>query len=162
MKKHFPKILLILHNIRSIYNVGSIFRTADAAGVSKIFLTGITPSPRDRFGRMRKDFGKVSLGAEKNVLWEHSSDIFSVLETLKKDNIQCIAIEQAPSAVDYKKVVPKKSYVLVFGNEVEGLPTEVLQKCDIIAEIPMNGIKESLNVSVSLGIALFRISENTS
>ena len=160
MTKSTQKIFLILHDIRSIYNVGSIFRTADAGGVSKIFLTGITPSPFDRFGRTRKDFEKVSLGAGENIVWEHEKNIISVIEMLKKNDIQCIAIEQALSAVNYREVVPSRSYALIFGNEVLGLPVEVLEKCDIIAEIPMKGVKESLNVSVAVGIALFRIGEN--
>lgn len=155
------KIVVILHDIRSVINVGAIFRTCDAAGVLKIYLTGITPTPLDRFGRTRADLAKAALGAEKTVAWEFSQEIEKVLGTLKKDNYKIIAIEQSPSSIDYKKVREQigsqKNIAFLIGNEVEGVPTELLNKCDIVAEIPMKGQKESLNVSTAFGIAVFRI-----
>lgn len=156
MKKN-KEVFLILHNIRSIHNVGSIFRTADASGVSKIFLTGYTPTPTDRFGKQRKDLAKVALGAEKSLPWESSKSISNVIKKLKKGNFQIIAIEQAKNSIDYKKIKAKNKVVFILGNEPKGLPTSVLKICDKIAEIPMKGMKESLNVSVSAGIVLFRI-----
>jgi tRNA G18 (ribose-2'-O)-methylase SpoU len=137
--------------------VGAIFRTADAAGISKIFLVGITPAPLDRFGRERKDIAKSALGAEKTVPWESVKTIKPILNKLKKEKYKIIAIEQSPKAIDYKKVkLPNKS-AIILGNEVKGLPQSILNQCDVIAEIPMRGKKESLNVSVATGIALFRI-----
>lgn len=148
-------ISLILYNLRSVHNVGSIFRTADAAGASKIYLTGYTPTPMDRFGRARKDFVKVSLGAEKTVAWESTEDISSLLSRLKKEKVFLIAVEQSPRSINYKKIPRKASITLIFGNEVRGLPLSVLKKCDCVAEIPLRGAKESLNVAVAAGIVLF-------
>jgi tRNA G18 (ribose-2'-O)-methylase SpoU len=148
---------IILPNIRSSFNVGSIFRTADAVGISKIFLVGYTPCPMDKFKRPNKEIAKTALGAEKTVKWEHSDDIFPLLEKLKKDGFQIIAIEQAENSTDYKTVKLKDKNVFVFGSEVGGLEKEILEKCDIVAEIPMLGKKESLNVSVSAGVVLFRM-----
>src|SRR3989338_6106574 len=147
---------IILHNIRSVLNVGSIFRTADAAGVEKIYLTGFTPAPIDRFGRKRRDFEKSALGAEKTVLWEQKEDILPLLNELKAEGFLVLGVEQSPQAKDYKEIRVESPIAFVFGNEVLGLPPEILAACDIIAEIPMHGAKESLNVSVALGIALFR------
>ncbi len=148
---------LVLLDIRSAHNVGAIFRTADAAGISKIYLVGITPAPLDRFGRMRADVAKAALGAEKSVAWESVKTIAPLLKRLKKEGYEIIAIEQSPSSVDYKKVRAVGQTVFVLGNEVKGLPRSVLKNCDTVAEIPMRGEKESLNVSVAAGIALFRI-----
>ena len=150
------RVYIILHNIRSIHNVGSIFRTADAIGVTRIYLTGYTPAPIDRFGRARKDFSKASLGAEKSMQWEKRKNISALLLELKKGGTQIIAVEQSAHSIDYKKVRAKASAAVVLGNEVTGIPLKVLELCDCIAEIPMRGRKESLNVSVSAGVALFR------
>ncbi|MCK5592438.1 MAG: RNA methyltransferase [Candidatus Pacebacteria bacterium] len=149
--------IVILDNIRSVHNTGSIFRTADVAGVDMIYLCGYTPQPIDRFERERKDFNKVSLGAEKTVEWKHFENTIDALEELKENNFTIIAIEQAENSTDYKKVKTSEKTAFVFGNEPSGISKEVLDKCDIIAEIPMKGEKESLNVSVSAGIALFRM-----
>jgi tRNA G18 (ribose-2'-O)-methylase SpoU len=157
MKQPQKENCIVLPNIRSSYNVGSIFRTADAVGVSKIFLVGYTPCPFDKFKRVNKEIAKTALGAENSVEWEHHDDIFSLLETLKKDSFQIIAIEQSENSVDYKNVKLKGKNAFIFGSEVGGLEKEILEKCDIIAEIPMFGKKESLNVSVSAGVALFRM-----
>ena len=150
-------IIVIIHNIRSTYNVGSMFRTADTAGVSKIYLTGYTPSPVDRFGRYRRDISKTALGAEKSVPWEHYKEIGKTIKNIKKEGFYIIALEQVSQAIDYKKIKPKQKTALVVGNEVRGLSKVGLDKCDVVVEIPMHGQKESLNVSVALGIALFRI-----
>ena len=138
-------------------NVGAMFRTADAAGIDKIYLTGWTPAPLDRFGRKRKDLAKSALGAEEFVVWEQKKNIFSLIAKLKKDGFQIIGIEQDKNSVDYKNVKIKSKNVFIVGAEVTGIPKNILGKCDIIAEIPMRGQKESLNVSVACGIALFRI-----
>ncbi len=158
MKKKIKKQkVVILDNIRSVYNVGSIFRTADALSVDKIYLCGTTPAPIDRFGRTRQDLAKVALGAEKNIEWEYSLSASSVLKKLKKEKFQIIAIEQDKKSVDFKKVRPKYPTVLLLGNEVSGISKNILKFADLIAEIPMAGKKESLNVSVAFGIAGYRI-----
>jgi len=153
--------ILILPDIRSALNVGAIFRTADAAGISKIYLTGYTPRPIDEFGRVRKDIAKSALGAEQSIPWEYKKNLMNLVLKLKKDNFKIIAIEQDKKAVDYKTIRLNRKNgsktAFMVGNEVLGLPKNILQKCDIIAEIKMKGKKESLNVSVACGIALFRI-----
>lgn len=152
---------MVLHNIRSVYNVGSIFRTADAAGVRKIYLCGITPEPKDRLGKWRKDFTKVSLGAEKYLEWNASARraraITKLLESLKKEGYKIFAVEQAGKSTPYYRFKNSKfrKIALVLGNEVKGLPLAILKRADKILEIPMRGKKESLNVSVAFGIAVF-------
>ena len=149
--------ILILNDIRSVENVGAMFRTVDAAGIDKIYLVGYTPAPVDRFGRKRNDLAKSALGAEDFVAWEQVKTILPLIKKLKKDGFQIIAIEQDPKSVDYKKVKTKEKNAFIVGTEVTGIPKSILKHCDIIAEIPMKGKKESLNVSVSLGVALFRM-----
>ena len=150
------KIFLLLHNIRSVYNVGAIFRTADAVSVSKIILSGYTPTPVDRFGNLRGDFVKCSLGAEKTMAWEYVKNPSKTLEGLKKLGFEIISVEQGKNSVDYKKIKPKAKSLIVIGTEVSGILPIILRKSDVIAEIPMSGEKESLNVSVSAGIVLYR------
>ena len=151
--------ILILHDIRSTQNVGATFRTADAVGINKIYLTGYTPTPLDRFGKKRRDLAKSALGAEEFMPWEQKKNIFPLLAKLKKEKFLIIGIEQAENSIDYKKVKLQHKNVFIMGAEVAGIPKKILQKCDIVVEIPMKGKKESLNVSVACGIALFRILE---
>jgi len=151
------KKVLILHNIRSVINVGAIFRTADAIGISKIYLTGYTPAPIDRFKRKRQDFAKAALGAEETVIWEQTKNPVSLVQRLKKDGFKIVALEQSSNSTDYKKVNYSSSMAILVGNEVLGVPSEILDVCDVVAEIPMCGQKESLNVSVATGIFLFRV-----
>lgn len=160
-------MVVILDNIRSLYNVGSIFRTADAAGVEKIYLCGITPEPMDRFGKPRQQFIKVSLGAEKSVPWEGVKSASRLIDKLKKDGYKIFAVEQNKKSIPYYnyKMKPfskaqgknKNKIVLIFGNEVKGIPPAILKKCYKILEIPMRGKKESLNVSVAFGIVVFNL-----
>jgi 23S rRNA (guanosine2251-2'-O)-methyltransferase len=150
---------LILHNIRSVHNVGSIFRTADAVGVSNIILTGYTPLPIDRFKQPRKDFSKVSLGAEKTVPWSQAKTVASAIKQLKKEGFTVVAVEQDKTSVpifEYAHTQNEK-IALVLGNEVRGVSKPTLKQCDAIVEIPMRGKKESLNVSVAAGIAMFTL-----
>jgi len=156
MKKNIENIL-IMHDIRSVENVGAMFRTADAAGIDKIYLTGYTPAPLDRFGRKRGDIHKSALGAEEYVKWESKKSLSAILRSLRREGFQTIAIEQDEKSIDYKKVKLKSKNAFIVGTEVTGIPKKVLEKCDIIAEIPMQGKKESLNVSVATGVALFGI-----
>lgn len=153
------EVILILPDIRSAQNVGAIFRTADAVGISKIFLTGVSPCPVDKFNRARKDIAKSALGAELTIPWEYKQNLSALLNKLKKEKYKIIAIEQDKNSVDYKKVKLSEKNAFIVGTEVTGLPKNILRKCDVIAEIPMKGKKESLNVSVATGIALFRILE---
>ena len=166
MKK---EVAVLLHNIRSTHNVGSIFRTADAAGVSHMYLTGYTPTPVDRFGRAQKDIAKTALGAEKFLPWEHQMSPLRLLSKLKKEGWHIVAVEQDACARDYRSFKQKKKTIFVFGNEVQGISKSLLKKCDAVLEIPMQGAmvrqahhprhsgrgKESLNVSVAAGIILF-------
>lgn len=157
-------MVLILHNIRSVYNVGSIFRTADAAGVEKIILSGYSPTPLDRFGRARPDLGKVALGAEKSVAWEYVKNPYNKVTKLRETGYEIIAIEQdarSQNLFEYAewlaKLKKRKPLALMLGNEVRGISKPMLAKCDVILEIPMRGKKESLNVAVTAGIALFAL-----
>ncbi len=153
---------LLLENIRSAENVGSIFRTADAAGISHIYLAGYTPAPLDRFKRPNAKIATRALGAEKNIPWTSVARTGTLISKLKKEGWQIISIEQSPKGIDYKKVKiesgKKPAKVLfILGNEVNGVSPKLLAAADIIAEIPMRGAKESLNVSVAAGVALFRM-----
>ncbi len=149
----------VLDNIRSVYNVGSIFRTCNAVGIEKIILCGITPTPIDKKGRRRSDFAKVALGAEDKVEWEYCETAEQALKKLKEDGWYIIAVEQDETSVDYKTVSVKEegNIALVIGAEVDGLDKGTLALCDVIAEIPMLGTKESLNVTIAFGIATYRI-----
>ncbi len=156
------EIVAVLPNIRSLHNVGSAFRTADAAGVSKLYLSGITPKPVDLLGNYRREIAKVALGAERTVPWEYARSTAALLKELKKAGYQIFAVEQSPKSVLYYQVKPAKNgkIALVLGNEVEGLPKDILRLADKILEIPMRGKKESLNVSVAFGVAIFRLVYN--
>lgn len=156
-RKRTKEHVLILHNIRSVYNVGAIFRTADAVGITKIYLTGYTPTPLDRFGRERKDVAKAALGAQKTIPWEYKKQAGLLLNKLNKEDFQIIALEQSEKSVDYKKIKTQAKTVFLLGNEVRGISKQLLEKCDVVAEIPMKGEKESLNVSVATGVLLFRV-----
>jgi 23S rRNA (guanosine2251-2'-O)-methyltransferase len=153
------EVCLALHNIRSVYNVGAIFRTADAVGVSKIYLCGYTPAPIDRFGRARMDIAKAALGAEKTVAWESVEDVKKLIKQLKKQKYHILALEQSSGSINYKKAKLEKKNLLILGEEVKGIESKILNLCDQILEIPMRGSKESLNVSVAAGVALFGLLE---
>lgn len=147
--------VIILHNIRSTHNVGSIFRTADGAGVSHIYLTGYTPAPVDRFGRVRSDIAKTALGAEESVPWTHEPDFRTCMQKLRDEKYTIVSVEQDARSVSYTQLQHTENYALIFGNEVDGIPADVLDASDVIAEIPLHGSKESLNVSVVAGVVLF-------
>ena len=152
-------MLLILHNIRSSHNVGSMFRTADGAGVERIILSGYTPDHLDPKGKERRDFVKVSLGAEKFVPYSRAKQLSPALKKLKADGYTIVALELTDTAVnifDYKPKAGEK-LALVMGNEVRGISTQSLKHCDVVVQIPMHGKKESLNVGVACGIALFTL-----
>lgn len=145
-------MIAILHNIRSIYNVASIFRTADGLGVEKLYLSGYTPAPTDRFGRKREKFQKVSLGAEETVSFESVENIQLLIEKLKANDMKVFACEPTADASDYQSINTSLEVCLVFGNEPRGLPDEIITDCDQVIKIPMHGEKSSLNVSVAFGV----------
>ncbi len=144
-------IIIVLDDIRSLHNIGSVFRTADAFLVEKIYLCGITATPPN------KEIHKTALGATETVAWEHSKNVLEVIENLKRENINVLAIEQVESAVFLQdfKVEKDIKYALVFGNEVFGVSQKAVELCDGCIEIPQLGTKHSLNISVSAGIVVW-------
>ncbi|OGL70455.1 hypothetical protein A3C09_02015 [Candidatus Uhrbacteria bacterium RIFCSPHIGHO2_02_FULL_47_44] len=145
-------MILISHNIRSLHNVGAFFRTADAFGVEKIYLTGYTGCPP------RKEIAKTALGSEHRILWEHREDLDSLLLELKSAGKKLVALEISDRAIPVSALeISLENIVLIVGSEVEGISPDLLEQCDEIIEIPMIGTKKSLNVSVATGIALFAI-----
>lgn len=151
---------VVLHDIRSVHNAGSIFRSADGAGVSRIILSGYTAGPIDHVGRVRPDFLKVSLGAEESVPWERSVvPLTDLIARLKAEGYAIVALECAPGAVDIFSYKAPGKFALVLGNEVEGVAQETLRAADASVAIPMHGIKQSLNVSVAAGVALYALLE---
>jgi tRNA G18 (ribose-2'-O)-methylase SpoU len=156
--KDIPKLplVLVLDNLRSMHNIGAAFRIADAFLLEKIYLCGITAQPPHR------EIHKTALGAEETVAWEHTSNAFTLVQSLKQSDYLIVAVEQTNQSIplqDYQPSVNQK-YALVFGNEVFGIQEEVLTACDVAIEIPQYGTKHSLNVSVSMGIAIWEITKN--
>jgi tRNA G18 (ribose-2'-O)-methylase SpoU len=151
------EIRILLHNIRSAHNVGSIFRTADAAGVCHIYLSGYTPRPLDRFGRVQKDIAKTALGAEQSIPWEYHKTYAPIIAQCKKEGLSIVGVEQDSRAVDYRTYKITQPTLLIVGNEVRGISASLRTQCDTLLEIPMRGKKESLNVSVATGIVLFHL-----
>ncbi|KIA87386.1 RNA methyltransferase [Flavobacterium sp. AED] len=146
-------LILVLDDIRSLHNIGSVFRTADAFLIEKIYLCGITATPPN------KEIHKTALGATETVTWEHNDSILEVINKLKEESITTLAIEQVESAIflhDFE-VEKNKKYALVFGNEVYGVSQEAVALCDGCIEIPQLGTKHSLNISVSAGIVVWEL-----
>jgi len=176
-------MIILLHNIRSAHNVGSIFRTADATGCEKIYLCGITPAPVDKYDRPVSRITKVSLGAEKYIPWEKVKSTARLINKLKKQRYQILALEQSKKSIPYYKfklkrikITPhstrsshfrysknvrenekKDKFVLILGNEIKGLPCSILHRVNHILEIPIKGKKESFNVAVAFGIVAFHL-----
>lgn len=148
---HTKDVILILHNVRSRFNVGAMFRTADAAGVKKIYLCGITPAPP------HPKIDKVALGAEKTVPFEKVKQTSALLKKLKADNVRLVALEQSKTSVPYFKLRKRFPLALIVGAEVKGLPASIQKNCDTVIDIPMHGRKESLNVAIATGIVLFAL-----
>ena len=144
-------LILILDDIRSLHNIGSVFRTADAFLIEKIYLCGITATPPN------KEIHKTALGATETVTWEYFDDVLSVIQKLKSENISVFAIEQVENAIFLQNFQPEsnKKYALVFGNEVFGVNQNAIAACDGSIEIPQLGTKHSLNISVSAGIVVW-------
>ncbi len=148
--KHLP-LCVVLNSIRSLHNVGSIFRTADAVGVEKIWLTGITGYPP------QSGIAKTALGAEQSVPWEYKEDILSLVKEIKGQGYQIVLLEQMQGAVAHDEFKPKTPVCLVLGNEIEGVGEQLVKLCDAAVEIPMAGIKNSLNVAVAFGVVAYHI-----
>lgn len=146
-------IIVILDNVRSLNNIGSVFRSSDAFLIEKIYLCGITATPP------HKDIHKTALGATDTVAWEYVEDTLEVVEKLQKENVQVVAIEQAENAcfLDAFTPVPGTTYAFIFGNEVRGVAQKVVSNCDLVVEIPQVGSKHSLNIAVSAGIVLWDV-----
>ncbi len=146
-------VLIVLDDVRSLNNVGSVFRTADAFRVEKIFLCGITGTPP------HKDIHKTALGATDSVDWEYRKDILKLIDELKEYNYQIISVEQTVDSLSLESFEPGEEVktVLIFGNEVKGVHQEVIDRSDMSLEIPQMGTKHSFNISVSAGIVLWEV-----
>lgn len=144
-------LIIILDNIRSLNNIGSVFRTSDAFLIEKIYLCGITATPPHKY------IHKTALGSTETVAWEYVEDTLALIHKLKAENIKVIAVEQAENAMMLDQFTPKKNtrYALVFGNEVKGVAQDVVSASDVVLEIPQFGTKHSLNISVSCGVVVW-------
>lgn len=170
------KTTVVLPDIRSSHNIGSIFRTCDAVGVSDVVLAGYSPRPLDKFNRPQKEIAKTALGAEKDIAWIYEESPEKALKNLKKQGYLIIGVEQDERSISYKEFFKNLKggkigfgldagrgssselrISIVFGNEVEGMSKAQLKLCDYVIDIPMKGNKESLNVSVSAGIILYEL-----
>jgi 23S rRNA (guanosine2251-2'-O)-methyltransferase len=159
------RLVLIAHDIRSANNVGSLLRTADWLGADKVFLTGYTPYPPKAGDRrlphiqakMARRIHKTALGAEDSLDWDYHEDLKALIADLKADGFIMLALEQSPLAIRIQDYSPKGRAALIVGNEIDGIDVDVLALCDEILMIPMAGHKESFNVAVAAGIALFHL-----
>lgn len=158
-------IVLVVHNVRSSHNVGSLLRTADGLGVSTVYLTGYSPHPAvandtrlpHLVAKTTKAIHKTALGAETSQTWRYTADIHAVITELKHDNYTVFAIEQSGNSQDLNSIAPPDKCALIVGREVEGIELDVLEQCDIVAEIPMYGSKESYNVAQAAAMALYQM-----
>lgn len=142
---------VVLNNIRSLHNVGSIFRSADGAGVEKVWLCGITGYPP------QGGITKTALGAEDHVPWEYRQDGVALIKELREEGYQIVLLEQMEGAVCYDQFIPKAPVCLVIGNEISGISESILSLCDTAVEIDMAGVKNSLNVAVAFGVIAYQI-----
>lgn len=157
------EIILIAHNLRSSHNVGSLLRTAEGLGITKVYFTGYTPYPvaqnDERLphisAKVAAQIHKTALGAESMIPWEHESDVFKVLRNLCQAKIPIFAVEQASDSVSLPDFQPPEQLALMVGREIEGIELEVLRECDGVLEIPMKGDKESFNVAQAAAMALY-------
>ncbi len=147
-------ISVLLNNIRSMHNVGSIFRTSDGAGINHVYLCGYTPYPP------RKEISKTALNAEENVAWSYHADAIDLIKKLKKEGTEIVALELTEESVDYREFKPSKNTCLILGHETEGVDAETLSLVDKVIKLPMRGKKESLNVSVAYGVAVYELTRS--
>jgi len=149
--KRMKQLSVLLHDVRSLHNVGAVFRNADAFSISEVFLTGFTPAPP------RPEISKTAIGAEKYVEWTRDEDVEQLFDRLKADNHHIIGLEHTSSSIhlpDYEPP-PETKLCLVFGNEVTGISEEIMPQIDTFIDIPQYGHKHSLNVSVAVGVTLY-------
>jgi tRNA G18 (ribose-2'-O)-methylase SpoU len=151
-----PRVVVVLDNVRSLYNTGSILRTADGAGVDRVILCGITPRP-DQGAKQRRAIAKTALGAEDTVPWEYEPDVRIALTRLHADGYQIVAVETSPDAVSVFDWTPAWPVCLVFGHEKEGVSPELESHIDTVVRIPMLGQKRSLNVATAAGVVLYEL-----
>ena len=144
-------VAVLLDNVRSLHNVGAIFRTADGAGLEKVWLCGITGYPP------QGEISKTALGAEESVPWEYAKDVLEVVRVYKERGYQIVLVEQAESSIPYDEFLPEKPLCLVLGHEVDGVKEELVKLADVVIEIPMSGVKNSLNVAVAFGVVAFHL-----
>lgn len=142
-------LMVVLNDIRSLHNVGSIFRTCDGVGVQKLWLCGITGYPPSQ------QLAQTALGAERQVPWEYREDVVTLLKELKADGYQIVLLEQMAESLSYDAFIPKIPVCLVVGNEIEGVDSKIIPHCDTAIEIEMAGLKNSLNVSVAFGVVAY-------
>ncbi|MDZ7267122.1 MAG: RNA methyltransferase [candidate division KSB1 bacterium] len=146
-----PEFVAVLDNIRSLHNVGAIFRTADGAGVQKLYLCGMTATPP------RAEIRKAALGAEEYVAWEYFPTTAAALAALKSEGYLLLALENTPASTDYRAARLRAPLALIVGHEFDGIRPEILAQCDGVISLPMRGRKNSLNVAVAFGIAAYEI-----
>jgi tRNA G18 (ribose-2'-O)-methylase SpoU len=159
------RIVLVVHNVRSTHNIGSILRTADGLGIERVYLSGYTPYPKSPgdtrlphvSDRAKKQIAKTALGAEHQVKWQHQPDIHNLISELKSQGFLIAALEQTAEAINLASFKPVDKMALIVGSEIGGLPREVLEAAEVHISIPMLGGKESLNVSVASAIALYHL-----
>jgi tRNA G18 (ribose-2'-O)-methylase SpoU len=157
------KIVLIVHNVRSCHNVGSLLRTAEGLGVETVYLTGYTPYPHKEHderlphiaNKIHKQIQKTALDAEEQVNWEQQTDVFELIDRLKAKGYKIAAVEQSTNATKLHEWMPTEQTALLVGREVEGVEPEVLAACDACLEIPMFGKKESFNVVQAAAMAMY-------
>jgi tRNA G18 (ribose-2'-O)-methylase SpoU len=149
------EFVVICDDLRSLFNVGSVFRTSDGVGVNKIYLCGITGHPD--VPKAKRKISKVALGAQDFIEWEYVKQSWRLVEKLKKEGYQIISLEQTSRSINYTKFKPKFPLALIIGNESNGVKKSLLNRSDKIIDIPMRGQKESLNVSVAFGIVAYWI-----
>ncbi len=165
MLLYMRDLIVITNDMRSTYNVGSLFRTAEGLGVSKVFLTGITPYPKmpsetrlpHIAEKLDAQINKTALGATQTIAWEYVNDAAEIIKKLRSNGYQIAALEQSAKSVPLHEYRPLDKIALLLGTEVEGLSSELLELCDIHLEIPMFGKKESFNVIQAAAMALYRL-----
>jgi tRNA G18 (ribose-2'-O)-methylase SpoU len=159
------ELVVVAHNLRSAYNVGALLRTAEVFAVDKVYFTGFTPypvEPGDTRGptltdRLTRKIGKTALGAEHTMTFAHDPHVFGLLGQLREEGFTVTGLEIDPAALSLESFIPPEKTVLVLGEEVSGISDKLLGHCDVLLQIPMFGRKESLNVSVAAGVALYRL-----
>jgi 23S rRNA (guanosine2251-2'-O)-methyltransferase len=156
MTSNEQRVIVLLDNIRSLYNTGSILRTADASGVQRVVLCGITPRP-DQGSRQRRAIAKTALGAEDSVPWEYQPDAHTALQSLATAGYHIVAVETSPEAVNLFEWAPRWPICLVFGHEVDGVSSDLAAHVETVIRIPMLGEKRSLNVATAAGVVLYEL-----